>query len=160
MTHMRVGLTIYYWEVHMRLIKEKLEAKDYHKVLDIWKRSVLATHDFLAEKDRKELETEIPTYLNYVNAYLWYKENELVGFSGTNDENLEMLFLDPQYFNKGHGTEILQYLINEENIRYVDVNKDNASAMQFYLKNGFEKYSESPQDGQGRNYPICHLQLK
>ena len=30
----------------MRLTKEKLEAKDYHKVLDIWGRSVLATHDF------------------------------------------------------------------------------------------------------------------
>ena len=72
--------------------------------------------------------------MKYVNAYLWYKENELVGFSGTNDENLEMLFLDPQYFNKGYGTEILQYLVNEENIRYVDVNKDNVPAMQFYLK--------------------------
>ena len=32
----------------MRLTKEKLEAKDYNKALDIWERSVLATHDFLA----------------------------------------------------------------------------------------------------------------
>ena len=144
----------------MQLTKEKLETKDYNQALELWERSVLATHDFLAEKDRQELKREIPTYLNYVNAYLWYKEQELVGFSGTNGKNLEMLFLDPQYFNKGYGTEILQYLIHEENVCYVDVNKDNTSAMQFYLKNGFEQYSESPLDGQGREYPICHLKLK
>lgn len=34
----------------MRLTKEKLEAKDYHKALDIWRKSVLATHDFLADE--------------------------------------------------------------------------------------------------------------
>ena len=45
-----------------------------------------------------------------------------------------MLFLDPQYFRKGYGTEILQTLISEHKIQYVDVNKDNPNAVAFILK--------------------------
>ena len=50
----------------MTLIRRKIGQKDYHKVLDIWEKSVISTHDFLKEKDRLELKTEIPNYLNYV----------------------------------------------------------------------------------------------
>ena len=44
----------------MRLNKIELQEKDYPKALAIWERSVIATHDFLKEKDRIAL--EIPTY--------------------------------------------------------------------------------------------------
>ena len=59
-------------------------------------------------------------------------------FSGINESNLEMLFLDPQYFRKGYGTEILQTLISEHKIQYVDVNKDNPNAVAFYIKMGLK----------------------
>lgn len=54
-----------------------------------------------------------------------------------------MLFIDPKHFNKGYGTIILQSLIQEDKIQYVDVNKDNQHALKFYIKNGFKAYSES-----------------
>ena len=41
----------------MTLIRRKIGQKDYHKVLDIWEKSVISTHDFLKEKDRLELKT-------------------------------------------------------------------------------------------------------
>lgn len=144
----------------MTLSKIKLQEKDYPKALDIWERSVIATHDFLKENDRLQLQTEIPTYFQYVESHLWFENEEVVGFSGINESNLEMLFLDPQYFRKGYGTEILQTLIREHKVQYVDVNKDNPNAVAFYIKNGFKKYGESPKDAQGRNYPILHLKLQ
>ena len=45
-----------------------------------------------------------------------------------------MLFIDPKHFNKGYGTIILQSLIQEDKIQYVDVNKDNQHALKFYIK--------------------------
>ena len=51
-----------------------------------------------------------------------------------------MLFIDPKYFRKGYGTQILQTLIREDQVRYVEVNKENYNAVKFYQKNGFEKY--------------------
>lgn len=143
----------------MNLSKIELQEKDYQKALEIWEKSVIATHDFLKEKDRLELKSEIPTYFKHVEAYLWFKDEEPIGFSGTNEQNLEMLFIDPKYFKKGYGTEILQYLIEESKVQYVDVNKDNHNAVNFYIKNGFKKYKESQTDEQGRNYPTLHLKL-
>lgn len=143
----------------MILKKTKLNEKDYDKALKIWERSVIETHDFLKDEDRIALKHEIPTYFKYVERYLWWNDIEVIGFSGTNDQNLEMLFIDPQYFNKGYGTQIVQTLIKDKKIQYVDVNKDNENAIQFYKKNGFIKYDESEQDGQGRDYPILHLKL-
>lgn len=143
----------------MKLNKMKLQEENYSKALAIWERSVVATHDFLKEKDRIQLKKEIPTYFPYVEAYLWFDGNDIIGFSGTHDSNLEMLFLDPKYFKQGYGTAILQSLIRDHNVRYVDVNKGNPNALAFYRKNGFKKYDESAKDGQGRDYPIVHLKL-
>ena len=70
-----------------------------------------------------------------------------------------MLFIDTKYFQKGYGTKILQYLIQENKVHYTDVNKDNCNAVNFYIKNGFKKYKESQKDQQGRDYPILHLKL-
>ena len=81
----------------MRLNKIELQEKDYPKALAIWERSVIATHDFLKEKDRIALKKEIPTYFSHVEAYLWFDGDDVIGFSGTNEANLEMLFLDPKY---------------------------------------------------------------
>ena len=74
---------------------------------------------------------------------MWFDGDDVIGFSGTNEANLEMLFLDPKYFKQGYGTEILQTLIQEHKVQYVDVNKDNPNAVSFYLKNGFKQYDES-----------------
>ncbi|MCJ1656868.1 GNAT family N-acetyltransferase [Staphylococcus sp. NRL 16/872] len=143
----------------MQVTKTKLEEKDYAVALDIWERSVLETHEFLKESDRLELKKEIPTYFKYVEAYLWYDDDEVIGFSGTNEQNLEMLFIDPKYINQGYGTNIVQYLIKENKVQFVDVNKDNDNAIKFYEKNGFIKYDESQKDEQGRDYPILHMKL-
>ena len=45
-----------------------------------------------------------------------------------------MLFIDPEDFNKSYGTIILQSLIQEDKIQYVDVNKDNQHVVKFYIK--------------------------
>lgn len=111
------------------------------------------------EEDRIALKKEIPTYFKYVDANLWLYDGEAVGFSGINEDNLEMLFIDPEHFRKGFGTEILQHLLKEDHIQKVDVNKDNEQALNFYMKNGFKPYKESSHDGQGRDYPIIHLKL-
>ncbi|MDT3958405.1 GNAT family N-acetyltransferase [Staphylococcus kloosii] len=143
----------------MNLSKISLQEQNYPTAMKIWEKSINASHDFLKESDKLALKSEIPTYFKYVNAYLWFNNDEVIGFSGTNEQNLEMLFLDPKHFGNGYGTKILQYLIKEEAIKFVDVNKDNDKALKFYQKNGFEIYSESQKDAQKRNYPILHLKL-
>lgn len=136
------------------------ETKDYKVLIQLWERSVDATHDFLQEAHKQTIKTNLPTYFHFVDLLVWYDLKQgLVGFSGTNGEHLEMLFLEPTLSGKGYGTEILQHLIRNSKVRLVDVNKQNKLAYRFYQKNGFEMINESSNDGQGFPYPILHLKL-
>lgn len=139
---------------------ENAAKKDYTNLIQLWEKSVLATHDFLKSSDREDLKAEIPTYFPHLDMKMWYQEDSLIGFSGVNEGHLEMLFLDPEQIGKGYGSRILTFLIENEGVRTVDVNKGNKKATAFYLKNKFQVTGESKQDGQGRNYPIMHLALQ
>lgn len=126
-------------------------------ILKIWEMSVEATHHFLSSEDQAFYKEQIPKFLDVVELSLWYDDDQAIGFSGGNSYELDMLFLDPTFIGKGYGHSILTWLIENKNISFVDVNKQNETAKNFYLKHGFEVASESQTDGFGKPYPILHL---
>lgn len=131
---------------------------DYDGILKLWEQSVLATHDFLKQEDLQAIKKEIPSYFPHLNVQLWYIDTAFIGFSAIQHQHVEMLFLNPLEIGKGYGKQIIQQLIQNFDVQSVDVNKDNEYAKIFYVKNGFSIIGESPIDGQGRPYPILHLQ--
>lgn len=139
---------------------KKATEKDYTSLIQLWEKSVLATHDFLNSADREAIKTEIPAYFPQLDMKMWYEDDSFIGFSGVHENHLEMLFLDPEHIGNGFGSSILTYLIEKDGVKLVDVNKDNKRAAAFYYKNGFQIISESELDDQGRNYPILHLSLE
>lgn len=138
---------------------KKASQKDYSEIIKVWEESVIATHDFLSEEDRLSIKKEIPKYLSMVDVQLWYDEDELIGFSGIHQRNLEMLFLRPQEIGKGFGKQIISQLINEFKIQTLDVNEDNYNAVSFYKKVGFKVISRSELDDQNRPYSTLHMSL-
>ncbi|MDR9854697.1 GNAT family N-acetyltransferase [Paenibacillus sp. VCA1] len=135
----------------------KATANDVSLIIDIWERSVMATHHFLSVEDRQEIRKEIPLYLPHVDVRLWYANGACIGFSGINNNHLEMLFLDPGKIGQGYGRQILHSLIRDFHIQTIDVNKQNGNAVRFYLKSGFKVIREDATDSAGRPYPILHL---
>ncbi|EKZ4917546.1 GNAT family N-acetyltransferase [Listeria monocytogenes] len=144
----------------MILINKRAENQDYQMILAIWEKSVIATHAFLAAEDRQFYKEQIPLFLDNVELFLWFAGEEIVGFSGTSERELDMLFLDPIATGNGYGSQILIWLIENKRINLVDVNEQNENATRFYLKHGFVVSSRSDLDGFGKPYPILHLQLK
>lgn len=136
------------------------EKNDQPALINLWRASVSATHEFLSEADQATIEKNLPLYFEHVKLKVWQEDNQLIGFSGTAENSLEMLFLAPEYFGKGYGNQILQQLIQEDGINKIDVNEDNPRALRFYQKNGFEVISRSPLDDDGRPYPILHLKKR
>lgn len=136
---------------------KKAVLSDYTKVLEVWGKSVKETHYFLSQKDFVFYKEAIPNYLDAVELLLWYNVEQLVGFSGTQNEELAMLFLDPKFIGKKYGSEILGWLLENKNIQKIDVNAQNKNAKAFYLKHGFIIDSEDQTDGFWKNYPILHL---
>ena len=73
-------------------------------------------------------------------------ENELgqiIGFMGTEDMRLEMLFLSPAERGKGIRKQLIQYGIRNYGIQEVTVNEQNPQAVGFYQHLGFETYKRT-----------------
>ena len=79
---------------------------------------------------------------------------------GVAAQNLEMLFIHPDYIGKGLGNILLGFAIENLNVIKVDVNEQNQQALGFYKHHGFEIVNRSERDATGKPYPILHLELK
>lgn len=132
--------------------------QDYNLILAIWEKSALATHDFLSPNDLEFYKEQIPNFLDHVELRIWYIDKQPIGFTGTSERELDMLFLDPDKIGNGYGHQILTWLIETKRIHKIDVNEQNSRAKDFYLKHGFKVVSRSERDGFDKPYPILHLE--
>lgn len=141
-------------------IRPSTGAAEYPALAAIWRGAVDATHDFLTEADRDEIEAKLQSdYFPAVVLSVAERDGRPVGFSGVLDETLEMLFVDVTQRDGGIGTALLTHAIREHSVAKVDVNEQNVSAAGFYVHRGFEVVGRSETDGSGRPYPLLHLRL-
>lgn len=146
-------------EVELR-IRSCRGPADYPPLVAIWRSAVNATHDFLSEADRREIESKLETdYFPSVSLSIAELDGRPAGFSGVLDGQLEMLFIDARQRGSGIGAKLLNHAINEHGIKSVDVNEQNVQAVEFYTHRGFHVAGRSETDDAGRPYPLLHLQL-
>lgn len=137
----------------------KIEVTDYPRLMEIWESAVLNTHDFLKKEDFLYYKEQLPVYFQYVTLLGFEQEGVLVGFMGIAEGNLEMLFVDNNYRGMGIGKKLITYAISNLQVTKVDVNEQNAQAVGFYKHVGFNVSQRSDLDGEGKEYPILHMQL-
>lgn len=135
---------------------------DYETLLNIWENSARATHDFLREEDLQFYKPLILNeYFHQVKLFCHKDSNlKITGFMGITNGSLEMLFINPASRGKGIGKELLNYAIEQEKVKLVDVNEQNSQAVGFYKHMGFQVVNRSEFDGTGKPYPILHMELK
>ena len=139
---------------------EKVSEIDFPTLIEIWERSVRATHDFLPEEEIKNLKPLILNeYFQHVLLHKYVQNGQIVGFIGTSSDNIEMLFIDPEFRGSGVGRILTNFAVTELKIENVDVNEQNYQAIGFYEKLGFTVKGRSDLDGQGKPYPILHLKI-
>ena len=134
---------------------------DYQEIVDVWEASVRATHHFLKEEDIQYFKPLILNeFLRAVNLFcIRNEQGHVVGFLGTANDKIEMLFIDPLSRGKGIGKLLLQYAIDQLGTKKVDVNEENHQAVGFYKHMGFQVVSRSDVDSMGKPYPILSLEL-
>ena len=137
----------------------KIKVTDYPRLMEIWESAVLSTHDFLKEEDFLYYKERLPVYFQYVNLFGFEQEGILIGFMGIAEGNLEMLFIDNKYRGAGIGKKLITYAIDNLQVTKVHVNEQNVQAVDFYEYMGFNIYKRSNLDGEGKEYPILHMQL-
>jgi putative acetyltransferase len=134
--------------------------KDFPGIIDVWERSVRATHHFLPEDYLQEIKTLLPSILPVVPVYhVLSGGNTILGFTGVANRKIEMLFIDPCSRGYGIGAALTEYAIRELGARFVDVNEQNVQAIGFYKKIGFVTIGREELDSMGRPYPLLQMKL-
>ena len=131
------------------------------QLLEVWERSVRATHLFLSAGEVVEIRTYVPQALRAVPHLIvaWRADGTPAGFMGIDGRKLEMLFLAPEERGRGLGRELVRYGVEHFDIREVTVNEQNPQARGFYERMGFCVCQRSELDEQGRPYPILKMRL-
>ncbi|TVM15168.1 GNAT family N-acetyltransferase [Oceanidesulfovibrio indonesiensis] len=134
---------------------------DFAEILVVWEKSVRATHHFLSEEDIESFKPLILSeFLPAVALFCLKDDSDRIhGFLGTSEENIEMLFLDPNSRGKGYGRMLLDFAIKDLSASSVDVNEQNPEALGFYEHMGFVVAARSPVDGMGKPFAILHMRL-
>ena len=132
---------------------------EYPALVEIWERSVKATHAFLSNEDLNKIKKAlIPYYFPNVKLYALSDSERMTGFIGLSTNLIEMLFIDDSCRGKGYGSALIDFALKQGATK-VDVNEQNAPALNFYQVRGFRIIGRDETDEAGRTYPILHLSL-
>lgn len=135
---------------------------DADQLVDIWLRSVRATHHFLTEDDIQSLLPLVREYLSSNGPELWAlctESGALAGFMGMAGNKMESLFLAPEGHRRGYGRLLVRHARELHGELTCDVNEQNEGARRFYEACGFLVEGRSPVDEAGRPFPLLHLRL-
>ena len=134
---------------------------DREPLLELWERSVRATHHFLEDRDVVALRPFVAEELASDAFDWWVLESTtgtLIGFLGFARDTIEGLFIDPDQRQQGAGKALVAHAQSlAAGPLAVDVNEQNVAAVQFYAALGFTEVGRSATDGSGRPFPILHM---
>lgn len=141
-------------------IRSSVGVPEYPALVRIWESAVTATHDFLAPADYERIKLHLASdYFPAVELTVAEGNDGPVGFAGTLDGGLEMLFVDAAHRDCGVGSALLDHVITNNAVTSVDVNEQNESAVGFYAHHGFRVVGRSETDDAGLPYPLLHMRL-
>ena len=132
------------------------------QLLDVWERSVRATHDFLTEAGVERIKGYVPDALRGARRLFVARDadGKPLAFMGVQDGFLEMLFVAPEARGQGIGSTLLRHGITELDVRELSVNEQNPGACGFYEHMGFVTYKRTDTDEQGDPYPLLYMRLR
>lgn len=144
-------------EVRLR----QADGADTDRLVAVWRSAVEATHHFLTPADIDGFASRLARdFFPAVELVVAEVGGVIVGFSGTADNRLEMLFVDSAAHGRGVGTLLLDHAVERVGIDELDVNEQNPGAVEFYRRRGFDQVGRSPVDSDGRPFPLLHLRRR
>lgn len=128
-------------------------------LLELWEKSVRATHLFLSESDIQNIKKYVQAALKNVGHLIIAtdSQNKPLAFMGIENNFLEMLFVLPEERRKGNSSALLKYGIEKYGIDELSVNEQNSQAKLFYEAMGFVTYKRTELDEQGNPFPILYM---
>lgn len=131
---------------------------DGPRILDVWRSSVDATHNFLSASDRRDIEREVAAFLPHAPLFVAVdRDDRAMGFMLLENCHLQALFVHAAHRGSGVGRALVEHALCLCPGLSADVNEQNGQAIGFYERMGFKRVGRSETDDQGRPYPLLRL---
>lgn len=145
----------------MKITVRSSRKEEAELLIAIWCRSVDATHQFLAKKDRKNIEFQVRDFLLKAPCWVAVTPSDTpVAFMLLSGNHMDALFVDPDSRGCGIGRTLINHALSLTTELTTDVNEQNIQAVDFYKKMKFVQIGFSETDNDGRNYPLLHLRYQ
>lgn len=131
-----------------------------NQLTKVWEASVRATHSFLSETSIQEIKISLPKILQQIPDLIIVEDEKIIAFMGISHQELEMLFVAPEFRGFGLGKQLINYAIKNFDVNKLTVNEQNPQAIGFYEYLGFETYRRTETDDAGNPYPILYMKRK
>ncbi len=133
--------------MNYKLIKSS--SKDIEKLIEYKKRTIFEYAKDLPDDEINKINNYVKNnVLKLLNDYSnIIVDNKVIGclLLTNKDDNilLDEIYIEQEYRNKGIGTDIIKNVINENDIIYLWVYKENVKAISLYKKLGFNVIDET-----------------
>ena len=133
----------------MRYELVKSSNKDINRLIEYKKRTIYEYAKNLSNEEINKINnyvtSEVPKLINdYCNIIIDDKSVGCVLLTNKDDGKLlDEIYLEEEYRNKGIGTDIIKDILNNNNIVYLWVYKENEKAISLYRKLGFNIIEET-----------------
>ena len=131
------------------------------ELLDIWERSVRATHHFLAESDIVRIRVYVPKAIQTVEhlAAAEDSDGKTLALIGAREGRLEMLFVGSSCRGRGIGSTLLDYALSHWDGSELTMNEQNPQAIAFCEHKDFAAYMRTDTDEEGKPFPLIYIRL-
>ena len=131
---------------------------DLEQLLDVWYRSSLLAHAFLAddffEDERRRIEQD---WLPVATTTVYEIDRRVVGFIALNGNEVGAIFVDPDLQGRGIGRALMDDARHGRPYLELDVFEANATGRGFYAAYGFEELDRHREPTTG--LPVLRLRI-
>ncbi len=114
----------------------EFKINDIDKIMSIWLDTNVESHSFIEKDYWVSQFDEVKAMLPSADIYI-YEEDDIYGFIGLVDNYIAGIFVLQDKQSQGIGKTLLDYVKTKRNKLTLNVYKQNAKAIQFYLRESF-----------------------
>lgn len=122
---------------------------DLDNVMKIWLDTNIFAHSFIAPSYWQGNFEYVKEIMPSANIYIYEKDNIIKGFLGLMESYIAGIFVSQDSQSKGVGKDLLDYAKLYNNNLTLLVYKNNARAVNFYLREGFTAINEQVDENTG-----------
>lgn len=120
----------------------KFETKDTERVMQIWLKVNIETHDFVPSDYWLSQYQSVQEQLLQADIYVYEQNKEIQGFVGMMDDYLAGIFVDEKCRSMGIGKNLLECVKKNYPTFSLNVYQKNRRAVSFYLREGLSIVSK------------------